>query len=433
MSKAERAIGNSLKDLDPTGFPDKPNASEVDLGEINLSVDPAEAEKLQEFADGIGKWVASHLKKLDEFRRQSRAIQLRPENQQSVKGIQKRLDDFLDHQEPAYRQAAWKTLLAHKFQSAQAQTYEETMRFLDRLVEAGYLEEGDEKSPLQAWNKYFRIPKKASFTGAEFREVKSALEELVRRVGSLTVKARTQRAEILQRETTLSPQDLFAGIKGTALLYVPPEISQDRDGKIQVRRDGLLFAECRGDKRIFPKEGIGSFSNPVADAVALGVFVQRYSLDWDFPPTYKNLAESGSTDEQIKKIKLAWYLLKRAKQGLEAQEQADEEKADLGRKATISQESFFLERKEGTALVDLQGSFKPTEGKEIRNFFFLVKRKDSKIQILMIPNHLKELLSRCLDEYPEGEKFQGVPQPLQAILQAGYGQVQTKSLLAHNK
>ncbi len=40
-----------------------------------------------------------------------------------------------------------------------------------------------------------------------------------------------------------------------------------------------------------------------------------------------------------------------------------------------------------------------------------------------IPAHMRDYLSSCEGEYPEREKFVGLPYPLGAMLQATYGQV----------
>jgi len=41
------------------------------------------------------------------------------------------------------------------------------------------------------------------------------------------------------------------------------------------------------------------------------------------------------------------------------------------------------------------------------------------------PDHLKDFFAPCMGDYSEERvKFEDVPQPLRAVLQAGYGQTQ---------
>ena len=72
-------------------------------------------------------------------------------------------------------------------------------------------------------------------------------------------------------------------------------------------------------------------------------------------------------------------------------------------------------------------------GKKIPNLFLLVERRGEgetrNIRILeapteVLPNDLKDFFAPCISEegYPEGEKFGGCPQPLQAILREVFGQ-----------
>ena len=453
----------SIKDLKPEDFPEgarlETSDLEVDLGDIDLFLgDTEETKKVEEGAKGIRKWVETYLAKLDELRNAPKAMRIRQENKAGSKKIWDKIDSFLNHNEAAYRQAAWIAFLVYRFRHVDVQTYTETMDFLNQMVTDGYLEEGNDHAPLQAWERYFRVPEIASFTRPEFEEAKHALSNLVNRVTQTTAQRRNDRVAELQEEATLQPKEAFGSDKkGIALLYVPPQISKNGD-KLFPRKEGFLLIEVTSDGRVFPLEGIGSFEEGISEAVSVGVFVKTYTLNWDWPPAKKKLIEmfivldknyKEATPEEKERIEkkakrkadavhLCWHLLKRAKNALEQAGQHQEEKMKLSKEVSVIEDSFLLENQEGIALIDFEGTWetwtKDDQGKskkeQIGPLFVLVERHQDIVHIVGCPEYLKDFFSSCMDEYEEGEKFLGVPQPLQSVLQAQYGAVQTKSLLS---
>lgn len=434
----------SIQDLKPEDFPPETRPEmpdlDVDLRDINLFLgDTKESKKVEENAKGIRKRVETDLAKLDELRNAPKVIRIRQENKAGSKAIWDKIDSFLNHNEAAYRQAAWIAFLSYRFRHADAQTYTETMDFLNRMVADGYLEEGNDHAPLQAWRRHFRIPETASFTRPEFEEAKRDLSDLVNRVTQTTAQRRNDRVAELQEEATLQPERAFGpNEEGTALLYVPPQISRNGD-KFFIRKEGFLMIDVTSDGRIFPLEGVGSFEEGIFEATAAGVFVKAYTLDWDWPPAKKKLAEAGLTEKQVNGVHICWHLLKRAKDALGQTNQHQEEKMELAKQVSVMEDTFLLEKREGITLIDFEGTWetwtKDDQGRpkkeQIGPLFVLVERQNQdKVQIIGCPEHLKDFFSSCMDEYKEGEKFLGVPQPLQSVLQAQYGAVQTKSLLS---
>jgi len=431
----------SIKDLKPENFPEKAQLKtpdlNVDLGDIDLFLgDDEERKKIEESAKGIRRWVETYLTKLDELRNAPKAMRIRQENKAASQKIRDKIDSFLNHHEAAYRQAAWVAFLVYRFRNTNAQTYTETMNFLDQMVADGYLEKGNEHSPLQAWREYFRIPATASFTRPEFEEAKRALSILVNRIAQTTAKRRNDRVAELQEKANLLPESAFdTGAEGLAFLHVPPQISKNGD-KIFIRKDGFLLIEITSDGRIFPLEGIGSFEEGIAEAASVNVFVKAHTLDWDWPPAKKKLAEAGLTEKQVNGLHFCWYLLKRAKDALEQVSQHQEKKIELAKQVSVSEDSFFLEKSEGVALIDFEGTWETwtndngkSKKEQIGPLFVLVERHRDAIQIVGCPKHLQDFFSSCIGKYKEGEKFEGIPQPLQSVLQAQFGGIQTKSLL----
>ena len=295
--RAKGEVKTSLHDLNPTDFPEtrptKPEELDVNLGDIDFSLgNEEEVEKIEKNSAGIRKWAQEHLRKLDEINRASKAVRIRPENKKAVKVIQDRIDSFLNHPEAIYRQAAWVTFLTHKFNTVKLEDYADAMDFLDYMVEQGRLEEGNEHAPLRAWKRNFRIPEEACFTRPEFEECKQAMSNLVNRVTQATAKSRNARLGQLQNEANLEALEVFEpGHKGNALLYVPPQISLS-SARYIIRREGYLFVEVTDGGCIFPLEGIGGFEEKIQDVRMVKVFLKGFTLDWDWPPGKKKLAEA---------------------------------------------------------------------------------------------------------------------------------------------
>lgn len=436
---------SSLKNLNPADFPENSSAIDldVDLREISISLtdDSEEVKKIEDSATGIRTWTETHLPKLDELYAAPKAIRIRSENTAAAKMIKNKIHSFMNHPEAAYRQAAWVAFLVHKIKSATVGNQPETIEWLSKMVSDGYLEEGDHHAPLQAWKKYFRVPEAACFTRPEFEEVKAAMNELVERVTQAKAQQRLVRVAKLQKQANLQPAETFVkGSEGTSFVFVPPQIS-DRGGKIEIRRAGYLLVEVTHDERIFPLEGVGSFEEKVAEANQNGIFIKSYTLAWDFPPTKQKLLEAGLSEEQVSSFLFCWYLLKRAKSLLEQTNQHEEERLELSKEVSISEEKFFLEGQDGYVLVDFKGvwetwtpdkadqSGKRQKKKEVYSLFLVVRREEAQISIASCPSHLREFFSQCMGTYTERQKFSGVPEPLRSILQSQYGATQTTSLL----
>ncbi len=251
-----------------------------------------------------------------------------------------------------------------------------------------------------------------------------------------TFSRRDEKVKKLQDQATLDSSQAFKqGAAGDTLLYVPPRISF-KDGVVKTYGGGFLFVEIK-DGTFYPLEGAGSFEQAVAVAYVENVFVKGYTLDWDFPPPRAKMESYGLNDDQIKGFYLTWGLLKRAKDCLTTDSEHQKEKLTLSKEVSLSEESFALERKDGTVLVDFEGVWEnwttQEDGKKvkkaIRDLFLLVQRQEGRIRIVSCPEHLKTFFADCMGSYTEGERFLGVPQPLQAILQAQYGACQTKALI----
>ena len=206
----------------------------------------------------------------------------------------------------------------------------------------------------------------------------------------------------------LSIEDFLTGKPGKLVLAIQAEKAK---GKEFFRSGGVVLFESDG-KKIHPLDATGGIEDSIQEAISLEAHLYLDTLRWNAPPFIENL-----TKEKNAKVRLLWYLLKR---GLLRHEFAS--------MATVNQEEFFLEGKIGECFLEFKGNWQVPSGPTIANFFFLMSRREEdgvkRIRIAKTPNHLEDFFAQCLGEYSEeGNKFEGVPQPLQTVLQAAYRQV----------
>jgi hypothetical protein len=445
----------SFQELDPKDFPEPPEDQTivVDLNEIESSWEDDDEEKGKEVdakAAKVKKWVETHLKKLDEFYKLPRAIQDKPRNQETTKEIRKRIRGYMEHPDPEWgpciRAAAWVAVLVHELSTTTCDSYRKAMSWLDDLVKRELLEDTENNhAPLYAWKRFFRIPEEANFRKPEFSKVTYAMKGFVERTNRETTKRRSNRLQELRKEAQLSPCEFLVNEdnKGTALLYVPSQIMEKMDEqkrlRIDILRDGYIFAFKSANGTIFPKEAVGSFAESMARDVELtdkGIPLYWLKIPW--PPGWKKLTEEmGHTPEMAGILRRWFFFFKRAKGALEHQDEArKQERIEFDKEVDMDEEKWFLESQGGVVLADFSGIYSPEDkqDKPIRDIFLLMERMidqdgQSTIRIKKAPQHLKEFLASCMGTYTEGRKFGGVPPRLRAILQACYGQAESKRLL----
>ena len=416
MSKKEPVT--DLKDLNPSDYPESSDDSlDVDLGDIAIpEVKEEEAQKVQDTAIGIASWMKTHLQKLDQLYAQPEAVRARPDIKKAIKSIWERIYAYMNHSEAGYRQTAWLEFLLHQIESPATKTWNDLNELTERLVKKQYLEE-NERGPLKTpWGPRFAIPKTASFGAVQFRQVEDAWDKMSKSISHETAENRAERArQIRDNETDVSDIGLLEeNENGTALLYVPGEISI-RNGETAFFNPGLLVVKREGDK-LFPIEGVGSFDRKIDGINGRKTYVLSFTLtpDWTRPPSKKMLIEEkGFKEAQANDLCFAWYLLKRASQHLARLSEApSEELVKLGEQVSVPANEFLLERKNGVALIELDGSIVITSEDRTRTViskaFFLVERGNRKFKLLKMSSNLQAMLDAesFNEEYAEGDQFE---------------------------
>lgn len=320
-----------------------------------------------------------------------------------IKEAQKFLQDNLFHQAPAVRRAVWRAVLGFEL-TRTINTRAEVETLLASLVRRGFLQEIPD-GYLWLYGKAYQIHPNSLFGDPEKTEVRNLFGNLLSKV-----------KEGFLARSTITIEELFSGSRGECAIEVPPG-KVEQNGKEVWLGGGVLYLRSDGEY-ITPEDAMGSIEGGIQEAEKLGVRLRIDSLKSNQPPFVPRLDHVKGA-----KLRLLWWLLKRARR-------LDEEKKGFPKKATISPEEFFLKKGLGVCLATFPGVWEvKEEGKvisRIHSMFFLVERREEgtkRIHIVEVPTHLGDFFAQCMGEHEEGDRYEGCPQPLRAVLQAISGHV----------
>ena len=429
-------LGEAWKD----SFVPPPELPEVSL----FTIDETVAEKLREGATKVREWVVSTLTQINAVKAASREVQ--ELNEDRVAEAEVVINGFFCHETKAYKRAA----LLGMFQQRLAESVssrKEAQVVIDGLVEQGFLLEAQE-GPIKVFTKTYAVPADSTFKEPEIEEVSKFLGEFIGRALQAEWEAKRQAAESLYARTELTLDEFRAGKAGSITLGVPPEpvfeldgvtpkLRPD-DGRPMWRGGGTLLVKNDGDK-VIPVSSSGNIQRGVDEAIRLNVYLLRYTLGWAYPPKVE-----GLDLEHQRKLTLLWNLLKRGITAMEKETELKAEKARLiGSTDAISQKEFFLEGKIGVCLVELEKPWEPQirQGEPtvyISPCYFLAERffqgegeeQQVFLRLVAVPTNIEDYLAGYREDYPEGDRFSGCPQPLRAMFQAAFGQAQKEENLA---
>lgn len=334
------------------------------------------------------------------------------------------LRENLSHPIAPYRRITWTTLLKYYF-SQEVKTKEEVQELLSFLCQQGYLQK-DPNGPFKAFGESYALPERALVVLAgqpELSQLTRTFRELLWRVRLTEKRAAEEKGKTLLSQSTLSLDEFLGGKPGLLALEIP-----EKEG----RRGGVLLVRTEEGK-IFPIDAVGGFQKAIEEAKKLRIFLLLQSLSRNSPPFIK-----GMESEKGAKIALLWHLIKNGISELKTREEIEALRKEMKATANLSPEEFFLAGKAGATLAEWKGpwlwkTIVEGEVKESRleNLFFLVERQEKEgqsiIRLARIPPWLEEFFSNCQGEFKEGERFEGVPQPLKSVLRAIWGQVRKRS------
>jgi len=412
-------------------MPELPSIEFADVEDLE-----AQAAEVRDNRDKIQSWVITTLSQMDIVRNASReARELAAER---IQYATEELNKLL-HQEKtaAYRRAAWEAFLTHRL-SRSVKSHDEVVALLEELVQNGYLVKLAPPSPddqarsfgdIFAYDRSFSISPDAMFGEQEKAEVRRLLVKLQQQAYEAVRLVKMAAVQNLMDQSGLTEDEFLAFTPGRFAIEVPPEPYQTEEGP-KWRSGGIVLLEVTPDQFILPIAATAGLQHSIEEAVRLQVRLKADSLHQDTAPFIPNLVR-----EKGAKVKLLWHIIKRGLHASAKRREMAELKNDFAESATISAEEFYAGQT-GVALIqydsiwDVLSPDRQVVG-HIDSMFFLVERflqekEDGQkrfIRITQLPPHLSEYLAQCQGEYPEGEKFQGVPYPLGAVLQAVYGQL----------
>lgn len=403
----------------------------LDLPAIQIG-DPSaleqQAEEIRIRAQEVKRWVEQALASLNQMRALSREAQELVQAETKVKESQDYLKKILGHEVPAWRRAAWLGLFEYHL-GKEITSQDEVKKIFAELSQDGYLhpvKEGEEDH-LRVFKQGYRVASESLFGEPELAELRQLLFGVLRKVSQIEKKNQIDKAQELLSQSELTREEFLGGKPGKFALQIPPE-EVEKNGQTFWRGGGNLLVETDG-ARILPIDATGSLQEAVEEAKKMGVFLLLSSLKFDTPPPLKKLEA-----EQIRKVHLLWHLIKRGLKAIEMEKRTQSLREEMRGKATITPNQFFLKGEAGLCFVEFQGIWevKAQNGtviERIPNLFLLVSRSQEgesvKIRLEEYPPHLAEFLTPCQGQEftVKGEKFEGVAQPLRAVLQACYGQV----------
>jgi hypothetical protein len=321
---------------------------------------------------------------------------------------------------------------------------------VDDFVEKGYFV-ADANGPIKVWERSFSLAKTNEFGQMGEREervIADAVAEQIARLDAEFHEVNVEKAKTMAKKATITPDMLLrSGEKGICFLYAPAQVVHATTGACNTYKvsEMWLLVELTNRGMIFVLESIG----PKQKCLELdrlsneGIGVKASTLDFRNPPDYSAFKKAGFTEDQAKDIRRLWNL---AKRGINYWREHDEpalkaaaleklagKKAELKKKATIPANRFFLDNELPLGIAFAEFNADWLEGKS-RNvvfengfLYFLVERfkKDDEVMIRLneVPEHLASFFSGCQGEYACGEKFAGIPTPLQEVLRAIWRQL----------
>jgi hypothetical protein len=318
-----------------------------------------------------------------------------------------------------------------KFGPKRSQNLPELVNRLERLVNWGYLEENSQ-GPFQVAKKSFALP--VELQPSELAEVKAAFEEALRayrqveRLARMETRKALLKAENLDRKRFFGQEEGFKVIECPSLRQVEPETQKEI-----FHPGATILVKKNSGGKIYLQEAIGpeSIVRAVRELREMNIYFSlKDLLERERSPFVPSL-----TKEQGGNFTKIWYLLKRGILREKEIAEREELEEELGKLASLKPEEFFLEGKEGIVLAKYNDpkpwTWKSPDGKvveiEAEKLFFLVERRRGEnqnfIQLKDVPPWLKEFFSDCQGEYPEGEKFRGLPLKLGVILRTIWNEV----------
>ena len=427
---------SSLAELSVVAAPEIPNLEIEEVSEESIAALEKQAEEVRQNAGAVSKFVKRALA----FSEQTKALSREAKERcvEKLKAAEEGLKKFLwETEEPAYRRAAWLAYFQNRLER-EPKSIEEAKEIFVLLAKDGFLVPNPE-GKIKFGGAFYQVPERSGFGEPEIVRLSDLAEALATKTKTIARVQKREQMDSLFAQSDLTIEDLIAGKAGKIALGVPPEEipSREENGQSYWRPGGTILVQSDG-KTLHPVDWVGNegFTNAVREIQELRVFLIVGALGKDTPPYLPNLGP-----ERGRKLQLFWHLCKRAIRAAEKEKKEAATRDIFVEQATITPEEFFLGEppKKGVCLAEFRGTWQTPDNGTIGNLYFLVERAEedgsNAIILLDLPDHLREFLGdRVGQSFPEGEqRFDGIPHPLRAVLQAIYGQTQKAAKVASSK
>lgn len=386
--------------------PDEFNVGIIDEAEKKGAEDRTRAQEVSQKIDS----VVAFLEKVKEA---SREALERKELQEAIKKAEEFLALYLSDETPVIRRQVRMALMRFEL-SKPAESIVEAEGIIANLVSKKLLTENKE-GILRAYGKGYDAPPESLFGEDEVAKVRQSWKSLLWRV---------KMAE--NKQPILTWEEMMAGKPGVVHLDVP----SGKDNKGNHLPSGSLRGRSDGTWFIPTRNTLGGIAKSVQEAIALGeekVRILISSLKDNHPPFFKD------TDQAVVgKIWSIWFMMNRARQ-------MQIKDLEFANRATINGAEFSSAKMLGICEIKLQDPWEVWQNVDglgskvvrmIHDMFFLAERSQKEdgtyIRVLGVPQHIKEFFTTGHveegNEYKEGERYEGCPPLLGAILRAFYRQ-----------
>lgn len=336
----------------------------------------------------------------------------------------------LSHPNATARREIWMSIFSFRF-TMPHDSEEQIRQTITELVEDGMLV-AMLNGPISISDQSYVIPAASNFEDVDTKEVK----EMVKICLNNLRKAIRNAANLTWKELVTKKPGRFSG-------YLQPEPFNNSNEEVSFRPGGILTIESeRGFVK--PVDGSGKLETGIQEMKSFekkgnALQIPVSSLLEENPPhvdlnrfaPWKNLDKDEKPEDLnrrfISRTSYFWHLCKRMLKFATWTEK-------INSMASPKVEEFFLQRSIGKYILDFGGTWEQIIGSGktqlIARPIVVIERIEDQpvtkkfLRLVEVPEYLTHWLADCRGEYEEiDEKFEGVPYPLRAFLQAMWGRV----------
>jgi len=303
--------------------------------------------------------------------------------------------------------------------TADYKSAEDVNAMLADLVEKGLLTTAGSGSPITIGYQHYQLGN-FGMDSTDIAEISKIVDGFSRVVKNLEHQRREALNKQMSAQADVSLEDALAGKLGTCLVHMPPEERTDGSGKKRWYGGGEILWDFQRDY-VVPIKASGSCERLIADIVARGAKLTRFSLTWEAMPGWNSMVNSIGKSLNLNRreaefcardVSTLWHMMRRGINDHEEMKAQKKTRAEMAARAKITSLQFFgLNGTAGgkpvegeLALLQFDGIVRRRNGEKISNPFFLATRSTEGnrelFQVVEVPQHLQEVFGGSV-----GKKF----------------------------